>query len=199
MKIIVIGATGTVGKPVVAALQGRHEIVKVGSKNGDHQVDIKDSNSIRALFEKVGRVDAVVSTVGKVHFGDFGKLTESEVMIGLKDKLMGQINLVLIGRDHVNDNGSFTLTSGVLSHDPIRLGACASLVNGAIDSFVRAAAIELPRGLRINSVSPGLLDESAGALGDYFRGHETVPGKRVANAYVKSVEGRLTGQVLHVL
>ncbi len=199
MKIIVIGATGTIGKPVVAALQDRHEIVKVGSKSGDHQVDIKDSGSIRRLFEKTGRFDALVSCVGKVHFGDFAKLTENEVAIGLKDKLMGQVNLVLIGRDYANDNGSFTLTSGVLSHDPIRFGACASLVNGALDCFARAAAIELPRGLRINVVSPGLLDESAGALGDYFRGHETVPGKRVANAYVKSVEGRLTGQVLHVL
>jgi NAD(P)-dependent dehydrogenase (short-subunit alcohol dehydrogenase family) len=199
MKIIVIGATGTVGKPIVAALQERHEVVKVGSKSGDHQVDIKDSGSIRKLFEKTGRFDALVSCVGKVHFGDFAKLTENEVAIGLKDKLMGQVNLVLIGRDYANDNGSFTLTSGVLSHDPIRFGACASLVNGAIDCFVRAAAIELPRGLRINVISPGLLDESAVALGDYFRGHETVPGKRVANAYVKSVEGRLTGQVLHVL
>lgn len=199
MKIIVIGATGTVGKPIVAALQERHEVVKVGSKSGDHQVDIKDSGSIRKLFEKTGRFDALVSCVGKVHFGDFAKLTENEVAIGLKDKLMGQVNLVLIGRDYANDNGSFTLTSGVLSHDPIRFGACASLVNGAIDCFVRAAAIELPRGLRINVISPGLLDESAVALGDYFRGHETVPGKRVANAYLKSVEGRLTGQVLHVL
>ena len=199
MKIIVIGATGTIGKPVVAALQDRHEIVKVGSKSGDHQVDIKDSGSIRKLFENTGRFDALVSCVGKVHFGDFAKLTETEVMIGLKDKLMGQVNLVLIGRDYANDNGSFTLTSGVLSHDPIRFGACASLVNGALDCFVRAAAIELPRGLRINVVSPGLLDESAGALGDYFRGHETVPGKRAANAFAKSVEGRLTGQVFHVL
>ena len=199
MRIIVIGATGTVGKPVVAALQDRHEIVKVGSKSGDHQVDIKDSGSIRKLFEKTGRFDALVSCVGKVHFGDFAKLTEAEVMIGLKDKLMGQVNLVLIGRDYANDNGSFTLTSGVLSHDPIRFGACASMVNGALDCFVRAAAIELPRGLRINVVSPGLLDESAGALGDYFRGHETVPGKRAANAFAKSVEGRLTGQVFHVL
>ena len=199
MKIIVIGATGTVGKPIVAVLQARHEVIKVGSKSGDHQVDIKDSGSIRKLFEKTGRFDALVSCVGKVHFGEFATLTETEVMIGLKDKLMGQVNLVLIGRDYANDNGSFTLTSGVLSHDPIRLGACASLVNGALDCFVRAAAIELPRGLRINVVSPGLLDESAAALGDYFRGHETVPGKRVANAYVKSVEGRLTGQVLHVL
>jgi NAD(P)-dependent dehydrogenase (short-subunit alcohol dehydrogenase family) len=199
MRIVVVGATGTIGKPVTAALQSRHEIVKVGNKGGDHQVDIKDSGSIRRLFEKTGRFDALVSCVGKVHFGDFAKLAENEVMIGLKDKLMGQVNLVLVGRDFINDNGSFTLTSGVLSHDPIRYGACASLVNGAIDCFVRAAAIELPRGLRINVVSPGLLDESADALGDYFRGHETVPGRRVANAYVKSVEGRLTGQILSVL
>lgn len=199
MKIVVIGGTGTIGKPVVAALQGRHEIIKVGSKSGDHQVDIKDAGSIRRLFEKIGRFDALVSTVGKVHFGDFAKLTEAEVMVGLRDKLMGQVNLVLLGRDHINDNGSFTLTSGVLSHDPIRFGACASMVNGALDCFVKAAAIELPRGLRINIVSPGLLDESAGALGDYFSGHETVAGSRVAKAYVKSVEGRLTGQVFHVL
>lgn len=199
MKVVVIGATGTVGKGVAAALQGRHEIIKVGHRGGDHQVDIKDSGSIRKLFEGVGRFDALVSCVGKVHFGDFAKLTEVEAMIGLKDKLMGQVNLVLLGRDHINDDGSFTLTSGVLSHDPIPYGACASMVNGALDCFVRAAAIELPRGIRINVVSPGLLDESAAALGDYFRGHETVPGTRVANAYVKSVEGRLTGQVMHVL
>lgn len=199
MRTIVVGASGTIGKPVVKALQARHEVIKVGSKSGDHQVDIKDSASIRALFEKIGRIDAVVSCVGKVHFGEFAKLTGNEVMIGLKDKLMGQVNLVLIGRDYVNDNGSFTLTSGVLSHDPIRHGACASLVNGALDCFVRAAAIELPRGLRINVVSPALLDESVAALGDYFRGHETVSGERAARAYLKSVEGALTGQVFHVL
>jgi NAD(P)-dependent dehydrogenase (short-subunit alcohol dehydrogenase family) len=199
MKIVVIGATGHVGEPVVAALSDRHQVIKVGSKSGDHQVDIKDSGSIRRLFEKVGRVDAVVATAGKVHFGDFAKLTENEVMIGIRDKLMGQVNLVLIGRDYVNDEGSFTLTSGVLSHDPIRYGTCASLVNGALDCFVRAAAIELPRGLRINIISPGVLVESLPVYGDYFRGHEAVPGERVGRAYLKSVEGRLTGQVLHVL
>lgn len=199
MKIIVIGASGTIGKAVVVALQGDHQIVKVGSKSGDFQVDIKDSTSIRGLFEKTGKFDALISTVGKVHFGEFAKLTEKEVEIGLKDKLMGQINLVLIGRDYANDGASFTLTSGVLSHDPIRYGAGASLVNGAIDAFVKAAAIELPRGLRINSVSPGVLEESLPSYGPYFKGHEAVPGKRVANAYVKSVEGLLTGQVLEVL
>jgi NAD(P)-dependent dehydrogenase (short-subunit alcohol dehydrogenase family) len=199
MKIVVVGATGTIGRAVVAALQDRHEIVKVGHRGGDHQVDIADSGSIRNLFTRIGRFDALVSTVGKVHFGEFAALTEKEVEIGLRHKLMGQVNLVLIGRDHINDEGSFTLTSGVLSHDPIRYGAAASLVNGAIDAFARAAAIELPRGLRINVVSPGVLIESLPVFGEYFRGHEAVPGARVANAYVKSVEGRLTGQVFHVL
>ncbi len=110
----------------------------------------------------------MVSAAGKVHFGEFAKMTEAEFAIGLKDKLMGQVNLVLIGRDFVNDGGSFTLTSGVLSHDPIRLGAGASLVNGALDSFVRAAAIELPRGLRINAISPGVLEESLPSLRPVF-------------------------------
>ena len=199
MKIFVVGASGTIGKFVVAALQPRHEIIKVGSKSGDLQADIKDAASIRAMFDKAGKVDAVICTAGKVHFGDFAKMTEAEIGIGLKDKLMGQVNLVLIGRDYLNDNGSFTLTSGVLSHDPIRYGVGASLVNGAIDSFVAAAAIELPRGLRLNAVSPGVLEESLPSYGPYFLGHEAVPGKRVANAYVKSVEGLLTGRVIEVL
>ena len=199
MKIVVIGATGTVGTSTVEALKDRHEIIKVGSKSGDHQVDIKDAGSIRKLFEKTGRFDALVSTAGKVHFGDFAALTEREVQIGLRDKLMGQVNLVLLGRDFIHDNGSFTLTSGVLTHDPIRFGACASLVNGALEAFVRAAAVELPRGLRINAVSPGVLVESLPTYGDYFRGHEAVPAERVGRAYLKSVEGRLTGQVLSVL
>lgn len=199
MKIVVVGATGTVGKAVVGALQDRHEIVKVGKRGGDLQVDITDADSIRALFKKIGTFDALVSAAGKVHFGEFETMTEKEFAVGLKDKLMGQVNLVLIGRDHINDGGSFTLTSGVLSHDPIRYGVSASLVNGALETFAMAAAIELPRGLRINVVSPGVLVESLPVFGEYFRGHEAVPGSRVANAYVKSVEGRLTGQVIRVL
>ncbi|GIK99551.1 MAG: short chain dehydrogenase [Alphaproteobacteria bacterium] len=199
MRIVVVGATGTIGKAVVAALEDRHEIVKVGQTGGDHQVDIADSGSIRRLFETVGRFDALVSAAGKVHFGALAELTEKEFELGLRNKLMGQVNLVLIGRDYLNDGGSFTLTSGVLSHDPIRYGASASLVNGALESFVKAAAIELDRGLRINVVSPGVLVESLPVFGDYFRGHEAVPGARVAKAYLKSVEGLLTGQVFQVL
>ena len=112
---------------------------------------------------------------------------------------MGQLNFVLIGREFIADGGSFTLTSGILSHDPIRMGSSASMVNGAIDAFVRAAAIELPRALRINAVSPGVLLELMDAYAPFFRGHEPVPAARVALAYAKSVEGARTGQVFDVL
>lgn len=199
MKIVVVGAPGTIGRQVVAALKDRHEIVQVGKSRGEFQVDMADSASIRKLFERIGRFDALVVAAGKVHFGDFAAVTEKEIRFGLDNKLMGQVNMVLIGRDYINDGGSFTLTSGILTHDPVPNGAGGSLVNGAIESFVRAAAIELPRGLRINVVSPGLLEESVAAIGDYFRGSEPVPGAKVARAYVKSVEGRLTGQVFSVL
>ena len=165
MKILIVGASGTIGSFVASALAARHQIVKAGFKSGDVRVDIKDPVSIRKMFDTVGKLDAVVSAAGKVHFGELAQMTEAEFAIGLKDKLMGQVNLVLIGRAFVNDGGSFTLTSGVLSHDPIRLGVGASLVNGALDSFVRAAAIELPRGLRINAVSPGVLEESLPSYG----------------------------------
>ena len=199
MRVVIVGATGTIGKAVVGALDGRHDIVAVGNKGGAYQVDLADSASIRALFQMTGRFDALVSTAGKVHYGDFSKMTEREFEIGLKNKLMGQVNLVLIGRDFVNDGGSFTLTSGAPAFDPVRSGVSASLVNGAIHSFVIAAAIELQRGLRINVICPGLLEESVAAYGAYFPGHETVPARRVARAYVKSIEGHQTGQIYKVI
>ena len=144
-------------------------------------------------------IDAIpVSAAGKVQFGALAEMGPAEYGVGLADKLMGQVNLVLIGQGFVADGGSFTLTSGVLSRDPVRFGSSASMVNGAIDSFARAAAIELPRGLRLNAVSPGVLVESMGAYGPYFRGHEPVPAARVALDYAKSVEGALTGQVFEV-
>jgi NAD(P)-dependent dehydrogenase (short-subunit alcohol dehydrogenase family) len=199
VKIVIIGATGTIGKAVVAALGDRHQIVEVGKTRGALRVDMTDPNSIGVLFKTIGKFDALVVAAGKVHIGDFEKMTEKEMYVGIRDKLMGQVNAVLTARDHINDGGSFTLTSGTLSHDPIRFGVSASMVNGAIDAFVRAASIELPRGLRINSVSCGLLEESAAAMGEYFRGHELVSAARVARAYVKSVEGRLNGQTFLVV
>ena len=198
MKILLIGAGGTIGSAVDKELSQRHEVVRIGRNSGDLQVDISDSTSIRKLFEQTGKFDALICAAGNVTFAALGEMTEDSFALGLKDKLMGQVNLLLIGREYANDGASFTFTTGVLSHDPIRSGASAALVNGALDSFVRAAAIELPRGMRVNSVSPTVLTEALGKYAPYFRGFKPVPAAEVALAYAKSVEGLQTGHTFHV-
>jgi NAD(P)-dependent dehydrogenase (short-subunit alcohol dehydrogenase family) len=198
MKIIVIGGNGTLGTAVSAELSPRHEIVAVGRKGADFQANMREIDNLKSAFERIGKVDAIVCTAGSVHFGPWAEMTPEKFDIGLRDKLMGQVNAVLAGQEFLNDGGSFTLTSGILSEDPIQYGAGASLVNGALDSFVRAAAIELPRGLRINSVSPTVVAESLDSFGPYFRGYKAAPAKDVALAYSKSVEGKQTGQIYKV-
>ncbi len=199
MKVVIIGASGTIGRAVVDELSPRHKIVKVGRKSGDVNVDITSTESISKMYEKIGSFDALVATTGNVHFGDLNQMSEQDYYIGIKDKLMGQVNLVLIGKNYINDGGSFTLTSGVVSHDPIKYGSSASMVNAAVDGFVIGAAIELTKGIRLNSVSPGVVLESMDTYGDFFRGHEPVTVARVALAFSKSVEGLLNGQVFQVL
>lgn len=195
MKILLVGATGTIGSAIVSELGSRHEIMKAGSKSGDVTVDITSTDSIQNMFKSVGKVDAVVCTAGAAHFGPLETLTEKEFETGIRSKLMGQINLVLIGIRYVNDGGSFTVTTGVLTHDPIYCGVAVTTVNAGLEGFVLSASIEMPRGIRINAVSPEVLEESMEKIGAFFRGHVPVPGKRVALAYSKSVEGRLNGQV----
>jgi len=165
MRIIVIGATGTLGKAITAELKPRHEIVEVGRKSGDIHADQREIENLRAAFRKIGKVDAIVCAAGGAHFGPWAELTPEKFNVGLQDKFMGQVNAVLAGQEVLNDGGSFTLTSGILSEDPIRLGAAASPVNGALESFVRASALELSRGLRINIVSPSVLVESMESYG----------------------------------
>lgn len=150
------------------------------------------------MFEHVGKVDAVVSTAGNVHFGPLIDMTPEQLQVGLSDKLMGQVHLALETAKHLNPGGSVTLVAGSLSKDPIRYGASASLVNSALEGFVRAAALEFPPGMRINVVSPTVLRESMDAYGPYFPGSEGVSGRRVALAFAKSVEGAQTGQVYFV-
>src|SRR3954468_17137869 len=185
MRIVLVGASGTIGQAVAKELGERHEIVAVGSKSGAVQLDVTDAASIRAGLQQVGPFDALVSAAGKVKFAPLADMTEADYAIGLKVKLMGQVNLVLVGRELIADGGSFTLTSGVLTHDPVRFGSSASMINGALDAVVRAAALGLPRARRINAVTPGLLVESLPAFAPSFRGHEPVPGARVALAYAK--------------
>ncbi len=197
-KIVVIGATGTVGHAVSAALKARHEVIEVGATRGQFRVDSTDPASIERLFSEIGKVDGVVTTTGKLHFGPLPEMSVEQFWVGLRDKLMGQINVVLVAQQYVNDGGSFTLTSGIVGDEPIREGANATTVNLALEGFVRGAAIELPRGIRINVVSPTVLTESLDAFGPYFRGFEPVSAERAAQAYLRSVEGAQTGRVYRV-
>ena len=198
MRILIVGGAGTVGKAAAMELGRRHEIVRAGRSSGDLTVDVMDEASVKAMYAKLGKVDAIVTCVGHVHFGPVATMTPEQFRKGLNDKLMGQVNLVLLGMNNVNDNGSFTLTSGVLDRDPVRQGANAGAVNGAIGAFVKGAALEMPRGIRINAVSPGLLEDSVVKYDGFFPGHEPVSAARVGLAYAKSVDGALTGQVICV-
>ena len=198
MKIIIVGATGDVGKTAVDALSGRHEVIRVGRTSGDVQMDIEDIDSIRKMYNKVGKVDAVVCAVGHVHFGPVHEMTSEQFMEGINGKVLPQVNLVLEGFDYVNDGGSFTLTSGVTNRDPIRGGSCAAAANGALDGFVVGAAADMPRGIRINVVSPEVLETCRAAYDGFFPGHVHVSDEAVGLAYSKAVEGCLSGQVLIV-
>lgn len=197
-KIVVIGATGTLGQAVSTELKARHEVIEVGATRGQYQVDSTDPASVEKLFREIGKVDGVVTTIGKVHFGPLPEMTVEQFWIGLRDKLMGQINVVLLAQPYVNDGGSFTLTSGILAEEPIRLGANATTVNLALEGFVRSAAIELPRGIRINVVSPTVLSESMEGYAPFFRGFEPVTARRAALGYLRSVEGAQTGRVYRI-
>lgn len=198
MRIIVVGASGDIGKVVCAELEPRHEVIRAGRRAGDVTVDLADFGSVEAMYAEVGTVDAVVSTAGNVHFAKLAEQSPETMLYGLQNKVMGQINLVLAGVHTVTAGGSFTLTSGVLDRDPIPMGTGAATANGALRGFVRGAAIEMPRQLRVNVVSPGLLDVSVPRYGAWFAGHEPVAAHRVGLAFAKSVEGALTGQEIIV-
>jgi hypothetical protein len=160
MKMILVGAAGTLGSAVDKALNTPHEIVRVGHKRGGFQVDIADLASIEQLFSKVGEFDAVVSTTGDVHFGPFIEFVQDKFHVGLRSKLMGQANLVAFGLKHIRDGGSFTLTTGQINEDPIGVGASGAMINGGLEAFARSVAIELLRGLRINVINPTVTQES---------------------------------------
>jgi NAD(P)-dependent dehydrogenase (short-subunit alcohol dehydrogenase family) len=203
LRILVVGASGVLGRAVVAELGARHDIITAGSKSGDVRIDIADPASIVAGLAAAGPLDAVACAAGAVNFTALGAIRPAEVAasvygLGLVNKLMGQVNLTLAARDALKDGGSITLITGVLADQPIVAGSSASMVNGALEAFARAAAIELPRGLRINAVSPTVFVESMEGYAPFFRGFEPVPVAKAALAFSRSIEGRQTGQVYKV-
>ena len=193
MRILIVGATGIIGRAVAAALGGRHDLILASHQKAAEQVDIANPASIQDLFSRVGRVDAVVSAAGRAAFKPLGALGDADFELSLRNKLMGQVNLVRIGIGFVSDNGSFTLTAGYLSRNPAPGSAAVSLVNSALEGFGRAAALEAPRGIRVNVVSPPWVSETLQAMGRPAEGG--LPAATVAQSYVRSVEGKETGQV----
>ncbi|GHH56579.1 MAG: short chain dehydrogenase [Gammaproteobacteria bacterium] len=198
MKILLVGASGTLGQAVAGLLSRKHDVIAASRRSETHPVDLRDDASVRALFERTGPLDAIVATTGNVHFGPLDAMDAAQFDAGLQDKLLGQVRLALVGQHHLRDGGSITLTTGILAEQPIAHGANATAVNAAIEGFVRAAACELPRGLRINAVSPNVLQEAWDAYADYFPGFEPVSAARAAIAYQRSVEGIQSGQVFKV-
>jgi len=194
MRILVVGATGTIGRAVVAALSPRHDIVPVTRRHTAITADLARPDSIRALYQALGQVDAVVCAAGDAKFAPLDQLSDSDFQFSLNNKLLGQVNLVRYGFAHVRDGGSFTLTSGILARAPMPGSAAVSLVNSGLEGFTRAAALEAPRGIRVNVVSPPWVTETLQALGmDPSQG---LPAASVARSYVESVEGKQSGVVL---
>ncbi|WP_270998507.1 short chain dehydrogenase [Listeria seeligeri] len=194
MKILLIGASGTLGSAVKERLEKKADVITAGRHSGNVTVDITSVDSIKKMYAEVGKVDAIVSATGSATFSSLTELTPEKNAVTISSKLGGQINLVLLGINSLNDNGSFTLTTGIMMEDPIVQGASAAMANGAVTAFAKSAAIEMPRGLRINTVSPNVLEESWDRLEPFFQGFNPVPAERVARAFEKSVFGAQTGE-----
>jgi NAD(P)-dependent dehydrogenase (short-subunit alcohol dehydrogenase family) len=195
MRVLVVGATGTIGQAVADALSDRHEVLKVGHRSGDLRVDITETASIERLFASVGRVDALVSAAGSIHVGPFAEMTEEQMRIGVMNKLLGQINLARLAIGMLSDGGSITLSSGLASRAHRPGWAVLSAINAGLEAFGRSAATDVPRGIRVNVVSPGFVLETV-ARRPGARIEAAIPAAEVARAYVRSVEGGETGAVL---
>jgi len=194
MRILVVGATGTIGRAVVAALSASNEVISASLSSTTVKVDIADPASIQQMYRSVGRLNAVVCAAGQAKFAPLAQLSDADFRFCLDNKLMGQVNLVRFGFEHVEDGGSFTLTTGILAQAPIPGSAAISLVNAGVEGFIRAAALEAPRKIRVNAVSPPWVAETLQAL--KMDPSQGLPATTVARAYLRSVTGTDTGSTL---
>ena len=195
MRILVIGGKGTIGSKVASHLKGNHDVIIGGRTQGDIQIDIADSESIQSALEQTGKLDAIICCAGEARWDYFENLKEEDYIVGLRSKLMGQVNLVRIGKDYLTRGGSITLSTGILADDPVEKTTSAAMVNGAIHSFVKAVDLEMKNDIRVNAVSLGLVEDAYEKYKDYFPGHNPIPMKKVVNAYIKSVFGKGRGQI----
>ena len=198
MRILLIGGSGTLGTAVGAALRERgHELVTVGRTSGDVRADVTDPVDLARVFDEAGPLDAVVSAAGSTPYKRIRDMSPDDYLSAYRGKVASQVELVRQGTSRIAGRGSFTLISGVLAREPIITGSAAAMANGAIESFVLAAALEIaPQ--RVNAVSPTVFTESLDRYGDAFPGYAPVDLTDVARAYVRSVEGAETGKVFRL-
>ena len=194
MKILVIGATGTIGAAIVSALRPNHTVI-AASRHGEHQVDIKDAASITRLLDAHRDLDAVVCAAGGGVFKPLADLTDADFAASLGDKLMGQVNVIRAALPRIRDNGAIVVTSGVLAQSPMPGSAAISLVNAGLEGFVRSAALEAPRHIRVNVISPPWVTETLAAM-KMPPQPGALPAATVARAYVAALEGKATGQTI---
>lgn len=198
MKIVVIGGTGTIGKRIVEHFLMGNEVIVAARSSKDYPIDIADTKSIKKLFKKTGKVDAIICAAGEAKWAPFDDLSESDYHIGLRSKLMGQVNVVRIGQKYLKRNGSITLTTGILADDPVVKTTSAAMVNGAIHSFVQAVALEIKRGIRVNVVSSGVVEDAYEKYESYFPGHPAIPMDRMMLGYIRSVKGKGSGEIIRI-
>lgn len=198
MKILIIGGKGTIGSKVASHLNEKHDVLIAGRKRGDYLVDITNQESIRKLLASIPSLDSIICIAGEAKWDDFKDLSEEDFYIGIRSKLMGQINLVRIAQDFLKSKGSITLTTGILADDPVIKTTSAAMVNGALHSFVKAVALEIENEIRINVVSPGVVEDAYPKYKPFFPGHNPISMARVINAYVRSVEGKGNGEIIRV-
>ena len=197
MKILVIGGNGTVGKRVVEGLKEKHEVL-IGGRTAEYPIDIANTESIKHQLEKIGSLDAIVCVAGEAKWAPFDEMFEEDYYIGIRSKLMGQVNLTRIGLKHLVPGGSITLTSGILADDPVYMTSSSAMVNGALHSFVKAVALELKEGKRVNVVSAGLVEDAQERYQDFFPGHNPIPMPQVVNGYLRSIEGLTNGEIIRI-
>ena len=196
MKVILFGASGTIGTAVGKALQENgHLVVGVSRRSGEFSADIRDIESLKALYKKIRSFDAVACAAGDVFPAPLEQSTDEQWASSLQSKAMGQINIVRAGLPFIADKGSFTLVSGILTDEVTFACTLGATINHTVEGFVKAAATELPRGLRINCVSPTVLTESK-AYHPYFPGFIPVDASEVGQAYLRAISNPMTGRIL---
>jgi len=192
MKIIVVGASGTIGKAVVEALEPDHQILKA-SRKGEVNVDLSNPNSIKDMYNSVSNIDAVLCAAGGASFGSLNSFSDKDFDFGLGNKLMGQVNLVRYGIEYLNENGVFTLNTGILAHSYSDSSVMLTMINRGLEGFVESAALGMPKNQKINAVWPPMVKETAEKLG---WGPGGMPAAEVAQFYVQSLSRELNGSII---